>query len=51
MVTHRLLATKEIWSDLIFDGLKRFDFRKGFRNILIGDTVIFVEAGERKSYW
>ena len=44
MKAYRLMVTKGLWSNLIFDGKKTFDFRKGSRNISVGDMVTFVEA-------
>ena len=42
---HRLISTIE-WFDPIINGLKLFDFRKGVRDIKIGDIVNFLEADE-----
>ena len=44
MTNYRLEATKGIWYDLIESGEKTFDFRKGYREIHIGDTVTFIET-------
>lgn len=40
---HNLLSTTE-WFNPIINGLKQFDFRKGFRDIKVGDIVTFLEA-------
>ena len=39
-----LLTTKGIWFDLINSGVKKFDFRKGNKDISEGDVVCFKEA-------
>lgn len=48
--THRLLVTKGKWSNPIFDGIKTFDSRKGFRDISVGDRVTFVEADPKGNH-
>lgn len=47
MTTYRLLVTEGKWSNLIFDGIKTFDWRKGYRGISVGDRVIFIEADSK----
>lgn len=47
MKTNRLLVTEGIWFNMILHGKKKFDFRKGFRNITIGDRITIVEADSR----
>jgi hypothetical protein len=43
--TYRLLVTTEgVWYDAIASGQKKFDFRKGIREISVGDVVCFMEA-------
>ena len=44
MTDYRLFVTEGIWYDMISSGVKRFDFRKGIREINIGDVVTFMEA-------
>lgn len=49
MSDYRLLVVTEgIWYDLIKDGKKKFDFRKGIREINVGDIVTFTEADFEK---
>jgi len=45
---YRLLATKGIWYDLIESGEKTFDWRKGIREINVGDVVTFLEASSTR---
>jgi hypothetical protein len=44
---YRLLATEGVWYDLIASGKKKFDFRKGCRDMNVGDNVTFMEADEK----
>jgi hypothetical protein len=46
-VDYRLLVTEGIWYDLIASGKKKFDFRKGYRYMKIGDIVTFMEADSK----
>lgn len=43
----RLMVTRGLWSNLIFDGEKTFDFREGTRDISVGDVVTFVESDSK----
>jgi hypothetical protein len=45
---YRLLVTEGVWYDLIASGKKKFDFRKGYRDMKIGDIVCFMEADSKK---
>ena len=40
----KLLVTKGIWYEDIINGVKKFDFRKGFRNFFVNNIITFVEA-------
>jgi hypothetical protein len=44
MNDYRLLVTEGRWYDLIESGIKKFDFRKGYRDFNIGDYITFMEA-------
>lgn len=48
MTDYRLLTT-EGWYDLIASGKKRFDFRKGLREINVDDIVTFAEADSKRT--
>ena len=41
---YRMLIATEGWYDLIESGKKKFDFRKGIREINVGDFIMFAEA-------
>jgi len=41
-----LLTTKGHWFSSIVIGQKQFDFRKGYRDIKVGDIVRFVKSDE-----
>jgi len=46
---YRLLVTTEgFWYDSIESGQKKFDFRKGIKEINVGDIVCFMEAKKRE---
>lgn len=47
MTDYRLLTTTESWYDLIESGKKKFDFRKGIREINVDDIVTFMEADSK----
>ena len=49
MTDYRLFVTEGIWYDLIENGKKRFDFRKGIREINVGDAVTFMEADSTRT--
>jgi len=44
---HKLLVTEGIWYDLIASGKKKFDFRKRYRDMNVGDSITFVEADSK----
>lgn len=43
-----LVVTEGIWYDSIASGRKKFDFRKGYRDINVGDAITFAEADAAK---
>jgi len=44
MADYRLLASRGIWYDMIEQGVKKFDFRSGYREMNAGDHITFVEV-------
>lgn len=48
MSDYKLIVT-EGWYDLIESGKKKFDFRKGFRDINVGDAIAFMEADSART--
>ena len=47
-LNYRIFVTTEGWYDLIESGKKKFDFRKGIREVSVGDIVTFMEADSGK---